>query len=94
MDPLLRQARLVQVVSNLLINAARYTPPGGEIRLAATASDVDVVIEVEDNGTGIAPELLPRVFETFVPGARSADRAEGGPCASTDILDTSAHGHP
>jgi len=72
------EARLVQVVANLLTNAARYTPAGGAIRISAGSDGTDAVLEVADNGSGIAPELLPQVFDLFVQGARSADRAEGG----------------
>jgi signal transduction histidine kinase len=72
------EARLVQVLSNLLTNAARYTPPGGHVRIAARPDGGDVVISVNDDGAGIAPELLPRVFDMFVQGKRGADRSEGG----------------
>jgi PAS domain S-box-containing protein len=73
------EARLSQVVSNLLTNAARYTHPRGRIAVAAEADGDDVTISVKDNGTGIAPELLPRIFDLFVQGsAQSLDRAEGG----------------
>jgi signal transduction histidine kinase len=71
-------ARLSQAVSNLLNNAAKYTPEGGRIRLTATASEGLATITVEDNGTGIEPELLPKIFELFVQGERGLDRAQGG----------------
>jgi len=70
--------RLAQVVANLLTNAARYTNPGGHVVVRARRDDTDVVISVEDNGTGIAPEMLPRIFDLFVQGQRSSDRQEGG----------------
>jgi len=70
--------RLAQVVANLLTNAARYTDHGGELRVRVESGDGDVRIRVTDNGIGIAPELLPNVFEMFVQGARSTDRSEGG----------------
>ncbi len=74
--------RLAQVVANLLTNAARYTHAGGDIHLSATreraASGDEFVIRVKDNGVGIAAEMLPRVFDTFVQGHRDVDRAEGG----------------
>jgi signal transduction histidine kinase/CheY-like chemotaxis protein len=71
-------ARLVQVVGNLLANAAKYTPEGGriEVRLDTLPSDVQVV--VQDNGMGIAPELMPDLFELFTQGSRAADRSQGG----------------
>jgi CheY-like chemotaxis protein/two-component sensor histidine kinase len=71
-------ARLSQAVSNLLNNASKYTPEGGRIRLTAGASEGLATITVEDNGTGIDAELLPRVFELFVQGDRGLDRSQGG----------------
>jgi signal transduction histidine kinase len=71
-------ARLVQSVTNVLTNAAKYTDAGGSIRLSARRADENVVIAVSDNGIGISPELLPRLFDLFVQGARSLDRSEGG----------------
>src|SRR6202008_4566870 len=56
-------ARLSQAVANLLNNSSKYTPEGGRIRLTANASSGVATITVEDNGSGIDPELLPRVFE-------------------------------
>lgn len=73
--------RLAQAVANLLTNAARYTDVGGHILLRARCepgSGSSVVIRVRDNGTGIAPELLPRIFEPFFQAPRTIDRAEGG----------------
>ena len=70
--------RLAQVLTNLLTNAARYTAVGGLIRLSARCEDGVIAIRVVDNGIGIAPELLPRIFDPFVQGSRSSDRAEGG----------------
>jgi CheY-like chemotaxis protein/two-component sensor histidine kinase len=72
------RTRLAQVIGNLLSNAAKYTPPGGRIALAAQREGGDVVIRVEDNGCGIAPEMLGRVFEMFVQGPEAAGRAQGG----------------
>lgn len=71
-------ARLVQCVVNLLTNAAKYTDPRGEIRVQTRAEDSSAIIEIADTGTGIAPELLPRVFDLFVQSARTLDRAQGG----------------
>ncbi|MDB4974807.1 MAG: putative histidine kinase, hybrid [Myxococcaceae bacterium] len=72
------EVRLTQVVVNLLTNAARYTKTGGHIQVTATREGERVVLRVRDDGMGIAPELLPHVFEMFVQGARGPDRAEGG----------------
>ena len=70
--------RLSQTVANLLNNASKYTPEGGRIRLTAAASKGVATITVEDNGSGIDPELLPRIFELFVQGDRGLDRSQGG----------------
>jgi len=71
-------ARLSQAVSNLLNNASKYTPEGGRIKLTANAGEGLATITVEDNGSGIEPELLPKIFELFVQGERGLDRAQGG----------------
>jgi PAS domain S-box-containing protein len=73
-DPL----RMAQVVSNLLTNAAKYTPPGGHVWLSAGLEGEEVVIRVRDDGEGIGPGLLPRVFDLFVQGPRTIARSEGG----------------
>lgn len=70
--------RLSQVVANLIVNAAKYTPPGGSIEVGAAREEKQVVVTVSDNGPGIDPSLLPRIFELFVQGPRTVDRAEGG----------------
>jgi signal transduction histidine kinase len=72
------RVRLAQVVSNLLANAAKYTEPGGDIAFRAFADGDRVVLECCDSGIGIAPELVPRVFDLFVQGERGIDRREGG----------------
>jgi len=70
--------RLVQCLSNVLTNAAKYTEPGGEIRIETRDEKGQVFISVADNGVGIAKELLPRVFDLFVQGERTLDRSQGG----------------
>jgi CheY-like chemotaxis protein len=70
--------RLAQVFLNLLNNAAKYTPEGGCIRLTSSVEDGNAVVRVSDNGVGITPELLPRIFDLFVQGTRTLERAEGG----------------
>ncbi|MCS0612068.1 HAMP domain-containing histidine kinase [Massilia kyonggiensis] len=70
--------RLVQVLANLLGNAAKYTPEGGSIRLALVVRGKLAEVCVEDNGIGIEAVLLPRVFDSFTQGTRTAGRAEGG----------------
>jgi CheY-like chemotaxis protein len=71
-------ARLAQVIANLLTNAARYTPPHGNVAVAARCDADGVSIAVTDDGQGIPRQLLPRIFELFVQGPRAPDRAEGG----------------
>jgi CheY-like chemotaxis protein len=71
-------ARLVQSVANVLTNAAKYTDPGGEIRLELRRQHGRAAIVISDSGVGISPELLPRVFDLFVQGDRSLDRSQGG----------------
>ncbi len=70
--------RLVQCVSNVLSNAVKYTDAHGRIKVRTRAEGSTVVIEVTDNGTGISPELLPRVFDLFVQSERTLDRSQGG----------------
>jgi signal transduction histidine kinase len=70
--------RLEQILVNLLTNAAKYTPSGGRIQLLAGVEGKEVVFRVRDNGLGILPELLPKMFDLFTQGNRSLDRSEGG----------------
>ncbi|MFB9245393.1 response regulator [Massilia antarctica] len=70
--------RLEQIVSNLLDNALKYTPAGGTISVSVKDEGADAVLCVSDSGIGIAPELMPYVFDLFVQGARPLDRAQGG----------------
>ncbi|MGX4642592.1 hybrid sensor histidine kinase/response regulator [Massilia sp. SYSU DXS3249] len=72
------RTRLVQVVSNLLNNAAKYTPQGGAIALAVRGHAGQVTIAVADTGIGIAPDVLPLVFELFTQAERTPDRSQGG----------------
>jgi CheY-like chemotaxis protein len=66
------------VFSNLLTNAAKYTDPGGRIALSARIEGGDVVVSVEDNGIGVAPEDLARLFEIFAQSSSARERAQGG----------------
>ncbi|MGX4641363.1 hybrid sensor histidine kinase/response regulator [Massilia sp. SYSU DXS3249] len=72
------RVRLAQVFTNLLGNASKYTGDGGTITLHVTGLADEVVATVADNGTGIAPEVLPHIFDLFTQGPRSLARSEGG----------------
>jgi signal transduction histidine kinase/ActR/RegA family two-component response regulator len=70
--------RLVQVVANILNNAAKYTPLGGSIAVCARTAQDGVTVEVRDDGIGIPADVLPYVFDLFVQGVRTSDRSQGG----------------
>jgi len=72
------RTRLIQVLSNLLNNAARYSPSGGEVVLTVEADEHEVRASVADRGIGITPALLPHVFDLFTQAERSPDRSQGG----------------
>ncbi len=71
-------ARLRQALGNLVANAVRYTPPGGEVTVAARRQDERLLFEVTDTGAGISPEDLPRVFDRFWRADKSRSRQTGG----------------
>lgn len=70
--------RLVQVITNLLSNAAKYTPEGGDIELSLEVDENFIMIAVSDNGVGMAPQLQATAFDLFVQAARTSDRSQGG----------------
>ena len=70
--------RLAQVLSNLLNNAAKYTRGGGSIWLSVNREEAEAVFRVRDNGIGIPPEMLSKIFELFTQVERSLDRSRGG----------------
>jgi signal transduction histidine kinase len=72
------RTRLVQVLVNLLNNSAKYTPPGGKIKLAVTGDGAAAEATVTDNGSGIDAQLLPHVFDLFTQADRAPDRSQGG----------------
>jgi len=76
------RTRLVQIICNILINAAKYTPNGGRIQLTAEREETEhgpgAVLRFLDNGQGLSPDLLPRIFDLFTQAERSLDRSEGG----------------
>ncbi len=71
-------ARLQQVLVNVLSNAAKYTEPGGRIDLTSERRDDEVAVRIRDTGIGIAPEVLPRIWDLFSQADRALDRAQGG----------------
>jgi signal transduction histidine kinase len=80
-EPLILEAdpvRLAQVIANLLNNAAKYTEPAGQIRLAARREDGEAVVSVQDSGLGIPADMLARVFDMFAQVDRTLKRAQGG----------------
>jgi two-component system CheB/CheR fusion protein len=70
--------RLTQVLDNLLVNAAKFTNPGGRVLVALCANDQEAELRVCDNGIGIEPEMLPRLFDAFSQADRTLDRSRGG----------------
>jgi signal transduction histidine kinase/CheY-like chemotaxis protein len=72
------RTRLVQVLSNILNNAAKYTPSGGEIVMKVSAPGDQVEVCVTDNGIGIEPDVLPYIFDLFTQAERTPDRSQGG----------------
>jgi signal transduction histidine kinase len=72
------ETRMEQIVTNLVDNAAKYTQEGGAISVRVRPADGEALLEVQDNGMGIAPALLPRIFDLFTQGERTIDRAQGG----------------
>jgi signal transduction histidine kinase/DNA-binding response OmpR family regulator len=71
-------ARLAQVLTNLLINAAKYTEEGGRITLSAHRDGLDVVVAIRDTGIGIPPDMLKSVFDLFIQVEQAIDRSQGG----------------
>ncbi len=70
--------RLVQCIVNILNNAAKYTDCGGEVRAELTQNGPSALLTIQDNGIGIAPDFLPRMFDLFSQSQRALDRSEGG----------------
>jgi signal transduction histidine kinase len=87
------RTRLEQILVNLLSNAVKYTPPGGHIQLTGGAEGGEVIIGVRDDGIGISPEMLPRLFDLFTQVDRSLDRSEGGLGIGLTVAKTLAQLH-
>jgi signal transduction histidine kinase len=72
------EVRLAQVLANLLTNASKFTGTGGRIRVGAVVEGGEVLLSVADNGRGIPPDMLPRIFDIFVQGERSLEESRAG----------------
>ena len=70
--------RIEQIITNVVSNAIKYTGPGGTIRVSLAGRDGETVLGIRDDGLGIAPDLLPHIFEPFVQGERTLERSQGG----------------
>ncbi|WP_406698787.1 ATP-binding protein [Singulisphaera sp. Ch08] len=88
-DPL----RLEQILTNLLTNAVKYTPEGGQISVAIAHEDENIILSVKDDGVGIAPERIPQMFELFTQGDRTLARSEGGLGIGLTIVKTLVEMH-
>jgi PAS domain S-box-containing protein len=85
--------RLAQVVSNILNNAARYTPPGGHIWLKVERQERQAIVRMRDNGSGIPREMLPRLFEMFTQGNRGLESSQSGPGIGLALVQNLVHLH-
>ncbi|MDR5832266.1 ATP-binding protein [Caballeronia sp. LP006] len=85
--------RLVQVVGNLLNNAAKYTPENGLVSVEVGSTEDNVVVRVMDNGVGMEPELLRRAFDLFEQGQQTAARSEGGLGIGLALVKNLVHQH-
>lgn len=85
--------RMIQVLSNLLVNAAKYTPEGGHIKLLAKAEQADLIIEVSDDGIGIDPAALPSIFGMFVQVSDKRAGDKGGLGVGLALVERLVHLH-
>jgi signal transduction histidine kinase/CheY-like chemotaxis protein len=87
------RGRLAQAIANLLTNAAKYTEPRGRISLSAAVEGAEVLVRVRDSGIGIAPDILPNIFDLFVQGKSALDRAQGGLGIGLTVVRSLVHLH-
>lgn len=85
--------RLAQVLSNLFANAAKYTEQGGKLTVVAERIANSAVVRVRDNGMGITPDMLPRIFDLFVQERQTIDRSQGGLGLGLTIVRSLVHMH-
>jgi len=85
--------RFEQILANVIGNALKYTPPGGRIQVSLQRDEVDVIIWVRDNGIGISPEMLPKVFELFTQARNGTQHAQGGLGVGLALVDTLVRMH-
>lgn len=85
--------RLAQVFSNLLLNASKFTTKHGNITLSAAVEADTITVTVQDDGVGIPPDVLPRIFDLFVQGPQSLERSEGGLGIGLSIVRGLVHMH-
>ena len=85
--------RLAQIVRNLLDNASRYTPDGGEIALSVVVSDNTIVIAVSDSGIGVTAQALPDIFEPFAQDTHAIGFNEGGPGIGLTVVRVLVEAH-
>src|SRR6185369_4752851 len=86
-------ARLQQMLVNLLVNAAKYTPARGQVRISLEADGDQFVVRVKDTGVGIRPEMLEKIFELFLQANETLDRADGGVGVGLTLVRTIAEMH-
>lgn len=87
------ESRLVQIVENLVGNALKYTPPGGEVEVSVRREGMDAVLEVRDTGVGMRPESLQHIFEPFVQEEVTMDRSKGGLGLGLSLVKRLTHLH-
>ena len=85
--------RLQQMIINLLMNAAKYTPSGGNVRLSLCTVSDQAILSVKDNGVGIRPDMLEKIFELFVQAHETLHRADGGVGVGLTLVRTIAEMH-